>query len=118
MGVQQGEKFKLVSDYLKHLTTLSTGSIVLLAAFLERLFVQPRWRPSVVIALCGFMVSVVASVVAYTYVIYKFPVSDSDSDDTTISGQTWWGVSILATWIGFLVGVVSLVVFAVKNLAQ
>ena len=30
-------------EYWKHLSTLSTGSIILLAAFLEKLFIQPRW---------------------------------------------------------------------------
>ena len=43
----EAEFRKLWSDYLKHLTTLSTGSILLIATFLEKLFSQPRWKAAV-----------------------------------------------------------------------
>jgi len=39
---QEGEK--LYFDSMKHLTTLSTGSVLLLVTFLEKLFSSPRWR--------------------------------------------------------------------------
>jgi len=39
------ETQKVVFDYIKHLTTLNTGSIVLLTALLEKLFTNPEWKP-------------------------------------------------------------------------
>jgi hypothetical protein len=35
---------KLFYDVFKHLTTLSTGSILILVAFLENLFVDPQYK--------------------------------------------------------------------------
>ena len=32
------EEIKFLADYVKHLTTLSTGSILIVATFLEKLF--------------------------------------------------------------------------------
>ena len=34
----QSEQFQLFADYLKHITTLSTGSIVVIATFREKVF--------------------------------------------------------------------------------
>jgi hypothetical protein len=110
------EKFKLVSDYLKHLTTLSTGSIILLAAFLEKIFTQPSWKKLVVVALGGFMLSVVSSVAAYTYLIYTFPESESEYPSKSL--ESIWVISILGAWMGFLAGVVSMTAFAIKNLLK
>jgi hypothetical protein len=110
------EYFKAMYDYLKHLTTLSTGSILLVATFLEKLFLQPRWKPLVGVALGGFMVSVIASVVQYTVMLYwGFPVfrsRDTNSD--------WMGcfslASLFFSWAGFLVGIVALAIFSMKNI--
>lgn len=46
---QEGEK--LYFDSMKHLTTLNTGSVLLLVTFLEKLFSSPRWRVLVAVSL-------------------------------------------------------------------
>lgn len=107
------ERYKLMTDYLKHLTTLSTGSILLLAAFLEKIFHNPAWKFLVVLSLGGFMSSVVASIVAHTYAIIDFPGED------TLSGRgksIWGGFALIIVWAGFLVGVACLTIFAMRNL--
>ena len=38
------EQQKIVFDYIKHITTLNTGSVVLLAALLEKLFKTKIWK--------------------------------------------------------------------------
>jgi hypothetical protein len=102
-------------EYLKHLTTLSTGSIVLIAAFLEKLFSKPVWKLTVAVSLIGFMVSVVSSVISYTIFIEFHIEADEPS-------PRWSDVIVLAamllTWVGFLVGILSLAIFALKNLMQ
>ena len=39
------EKVPNFYDYLKHLTTLATGSVVLLATFAEKFPAAASWRP-------------------------------------------------------------------------
>ena len=107
------EFHKAFYDYLKHLSTLATGSIVLLAAMLEKLFAQPRWKLLVVTSVGGFLLTVVASVLAYSLMVLNFPRPG-------ISSKKWEGNvvfwAMLLTWIGFFEGVFSLAVFIVRNL--
>jgi O-antigen/teichoic acid export membrane protein len=57
---EEGEK--LFFESMKHLTTLSTGSILLLVTFLEKLFSNPRWKALIAVTLVSFVVSIVCSV--------------------------------------------------------
>lgn len=107
------ERYKLITDYLKHLTTLSTGSILLLAAFLEKIFPNPSGKLLVVGSLLGFMASVVASIVAHTYAIADFP---GDGPHLKRKSTIVGGSALMAAWIGFLLGVASLTIFAMVNL--
>jgi hypothetical protein len=106
------EQLKLMADYLKHITTLSTGSIVLLTIFLEKLFVKPRWKHLVRTSLCGFTLSLIASVIAFTGLLYPLPATAGGRD----LGGPVWAIGLIGTWLGFLVGVISLTAFAVGNL--
>lgn len=107
------EFHKAFYDYLKHISTMSTGSILLLAAFLEKIFAQPRWKPLIAVSVAGFLVTVVASVVTYSVMVFSFPRPG-------IQTKKWEGnlviFAILLTWLGFFSGVISLAIFIVKNL--
>ena len=109
------EYYVQVFDYLKHLTTLSTGSIILIATFLEKLFLHPRWKPLVVVALAGFMTCVISSIIVHSLMLFvDFPGKRKGKDPKWVEGV---GVfSFIFAWSGFLVGVVSLAVFAMRNL--
>src|SRR5689334_1487014 len=56
-------------DYLKHITTLSTGSIVLLATFAEKFPKDAAWRPLLGVAMGGFLASVLAALVCMFFSI-------------------------------------------------
>ncbi len=56
------EANKLFYDVFKHLTTLSTGAILILASLLETLFARPQGRFLIVVALVSFIVSMVSAV--------------------------------------------------------
>lgn len=56
------ESIKLQFDLYKHLTTLSTGAILLLAAFLEKLFKEPHGKWLVGVSMGCFLLSTVGSV--------------------------------------------------------
>jgi len=104
---------KFQSEYLRHLNTLSTGSIVLTAAFLEKILKNPEWKCLVAISLVAFMISILGAVITYTMDVL-WPGEAG-------KGAPKWAknlaaISMLLAWIGFLIGIFSLGSFAVKNL--
>ena len=113
------ELMKGFCDFLKHQTTLATGSILILAGLFEKVFTRPNWRVFIAISLVCFFLTVVFAVRAYIMVItHQFK--------TNRQGNSWewekdWG-NILSfgqfAWRAFLLGILSLVVFAVRNLFQ
>jgi hypothetical protein len=108
--VQSGQA--LFFDLFKHLTTLNTGSILVLTSLRNQILATASWRILVPIALCGFLASLVASLVFMFVVAF----------DRTRSGyvKPWINRvanhAIYAAGAGFLVGVVSLAVYATVNL--
>lgn len=103
------ERHKAFIEYLKFLSTLSTGSIVLMVSFLENLFKQPDAKVFIIVALLGFMLTVVFSVIAYSVVILNI------GRDISTTGSFTIGVTVPLTWISFIVGVISLTMFALLN---
>lgn len=55
---------KLYFDMVKHLTTLSSGSILVVATLVEKLFDKPRHLWIVVIVLIAFLVSVISGLMS------------------------------------------------------
>jgi len=51
-------------DYFKHLTTLSTGVILIIVAFIEKVFTKPQMIPVAMISIFCFLVCVVGSLLA------------------------------------------------------
>jgi hypothetical protein len=99
-------------DYLKHITTLSTGAIVLMAAFLEKVFIQPKWRVLVAISLVSFMASIVAALVVHTIVLGNhFESTDKRSRELMVGGYT-----LIIVWATFVLGMLSLTIFTIRNL--
>jgi|SRR5712691_10655838 len=105
------ESQKLILDYLKHLTTLSTGSIVLLVAFLEKIFLQPKLKFLVVISILAFAVSVLASVIVHTIFVTHNP---GIRHYGRVLGNIG-GIAMIAGWLTFLIGIAALSLFAVGN---
>jgi len=107
------EFHKAFYEYLKHLSTVSTGSILLLAVFLEKIFAQPKWKSLVAVSVAGFLITVIAAVIAYSLMVLNFPRPG-------IKSQKWEGnvvfLAVLLTWVGFISGVVSLAIFILRNL--
>ena len=108
---------KNLVEYLKHLTTLSTGSIVLQIAFLEKVFPHPRWKVALLVSLLSFTLSIISSVVVYTLVLLD---SLEPNRESLFASSEWRGnvgaSGILITWLGFLLGIIFLVIFALRNL--
>jgi hypothetical protein len=52
---------KLLHETKKQLVTISSGSILVLIALLEKLFAAPKWKILVAVAFLGFLSCIIAS---------------------------------------------------------
>ncbi len=57
------ESFKLGYDLFKHITTLSTGTLLILITFLEKLFQNPSWKFLVSVSFVSFIITIIFSIV-------------------------------------------------------
>ncbi|MDQ6769914.1 MAG: hypothetical protein M3Z54_08005 [Gemmatimonadota bacterium] len=109
------ESYRAERDFYKHLTSLSTASVVLIATFLEKAFPSAEWRDLVNVSLGAFAVSVVGCAT-----MYALAVLDTDSELSLHKQMptrwVWW-LPITAGLGGFFVGIASLAAFAMHNLS-
>ena len=104
--------YDILIKYLQHLSTLCTGAVLLMVTLLEKLFTAPQWKLCIAVSLVSFALGVVASIAAQAGVIEQI------DNPSTVGG---WArplsiAGFLGVWLFFLVGLASLVVFALKNL--
>lgn len=57
------EENKLLHDTLKQLVTISSGSVLILIAFKEKLFTIPRWQWLIVLSFAGFFLCIIVSLI-------------------------------------------------------
>jgi hypothetical protein len=106
---QEGQK--LLYDSIKHLTTLSTGSVLILATFLEKFFKEPEWKALMVLAFVGFIASMLfsfATMLALSKSIFSL-------EEKTESGSRSGAIFLRLSILSFLIGIISLVSFSLKN---
>jgi len=107
--------FKFIADYLKHITTLATGSIVVIATFYESVFSCAQHNFLAIVSLVAFVICIVSATVIYTILMYF--QSPDDYDVTPDWAKYIAAVCLFIVLIAFLTGIVSLTVFGVLNLA-
>jgi len=107
------EAFEKGADYFyntfKHLTTLSTGAILILATFLEKIFMNPTWKCLIAITLVSFLISTLFAVFTMMY------ISDAISK---ISKRIMICIRVtyLISGICFILGILFLIIFVFRNL--
>jgi hypothetical protein len=106
---QEGQK--LIYDVFKHITTLSTGAILILVAFLEKFFKIPEWKGLIAASFVGFILATISSVIAMIIIASSVLKSGRAGGTETKIG----GLSILISIGSFISGVIVLVIFALKN---
>ena len=106
------EHYKVVFDYLKHITTLSTGSILLMATFVDKLFVSSEWKILAKFSISGFMICILAATLSYTLAIIDLRLSVKSNEFLDVL----LGFAIITIWFSFLLGVFSLAIFAWINI--
>lgn len=111
------ESVKMQYDGFKHLTTLNTGSILLLVAFLERVFSNPQWKFLVAAAFFLFILSMMLSFLLMmrlsTYITYTRSLEMSKPRREQFGKILTFAGAAIASFIS---GIACLVVFALKNL--
>ena len=106
------EAYTTAFDYLKHISSLCTGSILLIVAFLEKLFSNPEWKFLIAVSLVSFLTCIIGTIGGQAAVIEFI-----DKEATVAKwAKPLAGVSFATVWMFFIVGLLSLVVFALKNL--
>src|SRR5262249_47412190 len=102
---------KLFFETFKHLTTLSTGSVLLLATFLKDVFKAPQWPFLVGISFALLILSTLSSVLVMLMLSHSVQEGGKPSDSATNLSATGFVVSVG----GFLLGIIALVIFATRN---
>jgi len=118
----QDEGRKLGYEWFKHLTTLGTGSIVILGSLLNNLLSGfSEWTWLIPIIFVSLFIAVVGALVVM-YLIYSVDLSGSELGETQ-QGETSQNRLrrnlTLATWptlLAFSTGILSLVLFVLKNI--
>ena len=107
------EVSKFQAEYIRHLNTLSTGALVLIIGFLEKILTNPEWKILVVISIGAFILSIVSAVISYTADVLFPGELEKDAPKWL---QPFMNVAIVVCWAGFLTGIITLGVFGMKNL--
>lgn len=103
------ELIKLAFDWCKHIATLSTGSILLMITFREKLVSgrEPSWKGLLPLALGGFVAAMIGSL----GVQFEFLRVQSFQAPRPLGT-----VSIFLLLMGFLTGIICLTLFGIINL--
>lgn len=99
-------------ETLKHITTLSSASVLLMTTFLEKLVKNPEWRWLIGATFVFFMVSILTSVLL---MFWQALLAEEDLGSLSREGfSSYLIISIIAVW-SFVGGMICLVAFALKN---
>jgi hypothetical protein len=108
---------KISFEAMKHLTTLSAGSIILMVTFIEKLFTANReWTSLIGTTLICFVISIVCAVSSMTKwgISMMFLITGNFADSKARAHRQ---LRIERTaYLMFLLGIISFVIFALKNL--
>tara|TARA_R110002074_G_C12503030_1_gene662759 strand:- start:241 stop:585 length:345 start_codon:yes stop_codon:yes gene_type:complete len=102
---------KLLIDIFKHLTTLSTGSILLMATFLKDIFDDPSWGDLIPFTFGALVVSTIFSV-AVMILLANSVLNGSQSNNLL----KYTGIfCVLIAVLSFIIGIILLSSFSIKN---
>jgi predicted membrane channel-forming protein YqfA (hemolysin III family) len=106
------ERMKLLYDLNKHMTTLSTGTLLLMAGLFGQVFKAPLWKPLAAGAFVLFACCVVTCVFAmFGFAMYS-RATFATANDPVEFGVKAFAVALML----FVLGVVFFAVFSLKNL--
>lgn len=99
------EMFKLVFDLLKHLTTLCSGSILLILTLAEKFFKDSAFSPALFKSLAAFAVSILAALVSMA-------ILSLNAGNGRLVGRSnyWFAWGFVMSAIGFFGGMLLIII--------
>ena len=110
------ESLKLLYDWFKHLTTLSTGSILISAALVQGVFPDPTSIWMFVASIVFFVLSLGAAMITMMGVVADFRKPFTGPGTAKVSEvRRIFDWAYLTAWGCFLIGIGLFVAFAARN---
>jgi len=104
------EKVKILNDHTRHISTMSTAALLLLATFHEKLPGFNRFNYFLAISLIVFTLSLICALMAQKIVISTLANTDYHrEEDTLVTVDN----ALIWSWIFFVLGMVVLCVIGV-----
>jgi zinc transporter ZupT len=97
---------------MKQLITISSGSILLMLTFWEKVFTQHLWKASV--AFVGLLICIIAAVIMMRTISLKMGAGYKPEAAKKFQKTEDWAFPFAAG--AFLVAILALVVFVIRNL--
>ncbi|MAB61636.1 MAG: hypothetical protein CMK67_00610 [Pseudoalteromonas sp.] len=108
------EAGKLYADYLKHITTLAAGSLILLTTLIEKIFSQYDHKWAMVVSLIGLLITILSSMVSFTALAISYQFWEKGEEPYDWIDSTA-GLGFLLAFLAFAVGMSFLGAFAIMN---
>lgn len=106
------ERMKLLYDLNKHLTTLSTGTLLLMAGLFGQVFKAPVWK----LLAAGAFVLFASCVVACVFAMFGFAMYSRSTFSTPEDPVNLGVKAFVIALVLFVLAIVSFAIFALKNL--
>jgi hypothetical protein len=106
------ERMKILYDLTKHVTTLSMGTLLLMAGWFDKVFKNPVWKPVAAGSFLLFASCIVLSVFAmFGFSMYSRSTFDTPNDPINFARNFF---ALALVFFGF--GVSSFTAFTLRNL--
>ena len=99
---------ELSRDWIKHMGTLSMGALLLMMIFLNNLVQQREWKSLITVAVISFVVSILGAL--------SFQLEHHLKAAYDVKMSTFSRLSPTITEVSFLIGLISLAAFSIRNL--
>jgi hypothetical protein len=109
--IERAERMKLLYDINKHLSTLSTGTTVIISALLEKLFNQSNFKILIVVSFFLLAISLIGSVWGmFGFGAYSRASFNNNGDPTPVGA-----VALTVALMSFCGAIIFFMVFSALN---
>ncbi|XYB74228.1 hypothetical protein ACSTJ7_09805 [Vibrio parahaemolyticus] len=105
------EQQKVTLDYIKHVTTLCTGSVVTLALLLEKFFSEPKYSYLILYSFGGFLLSILFLTLAAFGVLRSIKTPQN----VTRGIVNFTAITFIFGGVSFLIALSSFGAFSILN---
>lgn len=107
---QKLEMYKLVFDLMKHITTLSSGAIIIVITMIEKVFSAKPPIGMFILTLGAFCISIVSAISAM--LILSLNATEGMTEE---SDKIWFAASAVVATVGFGWGIIAIAIYAFVN---